>query len=129
MPKKSKTQQTIDALQEVIISTALRVLNDPTSSVYSLTRANNTLSGIAKRAQKAEDARRAKDRAKRAARDKASADEAKQEMLANWLPPNGRGPVTPTTRRPVNPDMLPRPGESPAMTRARLEALAAAEAN
>ena len=118
-------------MQATIIDAAMRVINNPTASPYALTRAGNTLSGIQKRQQRAENERKAKDRAKRQARDKASADQAKQEMLASIkqemlasiLPDNGRGPAAAPPRRPVDRAMLPRPGESPAITRARLEKL------
>ena len=92
-------------------------------ALYLFTRLNASLTAL----QRVQDKRVAERRAKAAAARKAAEP---RPQSYNVLPDNGRGPdrkSQPAPRLPVDPAWLPRPGESPAMTRARLEAMAAVE--
>jgi hypothetical protein len=90
MPKVSAKQKAIDALQQVVIDNALRVLADPNSTPYTRTRASGTLNGIARRQQREENARKASDKAKRDARAAKDAKDERTELLSRILPDNGR---------------------------------------
>jgi hypothetical protein len=90
MPRKSQAQLTIEALEGEVIASLRRILADPNSSTYSRTRATGTLRGIAKEAKRQLAKQQAATKPKRDVRTAGKAEAAQAEMLANWLPDNGR---------------------------------------
>jgi hypothetical protein len=99
-----------------------RLLAEPNMAASAYQRLNATLSGLQRVQDRRVGERQAKVKADRASR----AEDARQAHAAAnpWLPSNGRDIVF-RPAAPVDNRLLPRPGESPAQTRARLEALAA----
>jgi hypothetical protein len=90
LPPRSKSQMAIEALELTIVSNLEQIVADPEASTYSRVRALGTLNGIAKRQQKALDAKRNKRKARRQELAAGKADEARVEVLRNWLPNNNR---------------------------------------
>jgi hypothetical protein len=112
MPRLSK----IEKLERRMIEQLEAKAFDASIPEYVQARYMATLSTMLRRRDK----RLAEKAARRTAVEKAEAP-----TFYNVLPDNGRaGTSKQAPPRPINPDWLPRPGESPAMTRARLEKLA-----
>ena len=113
MPRKSKA----DLLESRMIEELEAKAFNPDTPPYVQVKAMGTLTTLLRRRD-----RRMAEKVARSASRKA----AQPVVYHSALPDNGRGPVAPVAVPvPVSNEWLPRPGESAAMTRARLEMMAA----
>jgi hypothetical protein len=113
MPRKTKE----DLRQERMIQELERLAFDPDQSSSARARYMGTLNSLNRQRAKQKADKQAAARARKAAQ---------PVFFHSVLPENHRGPVKPAASvpAPVSSEWLPRPGESAAQTRARLEKMA-----